>query len=92
MENVLDNHVGAYAGGNLYDFDNNIQLNWYPKRIIAHTRGAKSILELGLGHGYSTKLFSEHYDRYLVIDASEAVIENFHKKYPDLNVDIVKAF
>lgn len=92
MSNVLDTHVGAYEGKNLYDFDNNIQLNWYPKRVIGHTKGASSMLELGVGHGFSTKLFSEHFNRYVVVDASSAVIDNFHKKFPDLDVQIEQAY
>ena len=58
MSNMLDTHVKAYEGNSLYDFDNAILLNWYPKRIIGLASGAESLLELGLGHGYSTPLFS----------------------------------
>ena len=57
MDNILDSHVAAYEGQNQYDFDNNIMLNWYPYRIIKFTRDAKSILELGLGHGFTAKIF-----------------------------------
>ena len=32
-ENSLDNHVQAYQGLSIYDFDNTIQLKWYPQRI-----------------------------------------------------------
>ena len=49
MDNILDSHVAAYNGQNLYDFDNNIQLNWYPQRVLLLAENAKSILELGLG-------------------------------------------
>lgn len=92
MKNVLDSHVGAYEGKNIYDFDNNIQLNWYPKRVIAHTNGAKSMLELGVGHGFTSKLFSQHFERYVVIDASPAVIANFHSKFPEVDVHIEQAY
>ena len=34
MSNILDGHIKAYEGNNLYDFDNSILLNWYPKRIV----------------------------------------------------------
>lgn len=92
MDGILDSHVGAYDGTNLYDFDNNIQLNWYPKRVIHHTAGAKSMLELGVGHGFSTNLFSNHFERYVVIEASKAVINNFNKRFPANNVDIIEAY
>ena len=49
MDNILDSHVAAYNGRSLYDFDNNIQLNWYPQRVLRLAANAKSILELGFG-------------------------------------------
>ena len=92
MDNVLDSHVVAYNGQNLYDFDNNIQLNWYPKRVLRLAEKARSILELGLGHGITTAIFSNHFDRHLVLDASPAVIENFRKRFPDCRAEIVETY
>lgn len=92
MNNVLDTHVAAYNGQNLYDFDNNIQLNWYPQRVLRLTENVKSILELGLGHGFTTTIFSKHFDRHLVLDASPAVIENFRKRFPDCHTEIVETY
>ena len=67
MKNILDTHVKAYQGNNLYDFDNTIQLNWYPKRVLEHAKNAKSMLELGLGHGITTCFFSNHFDKHIVM-------------------------
>lgn len=92
MKNVLDNHVGAYEGHNLYDFDNEILLTWYPKRIIELSPDAKSLLELGLGHGFSTNIFSPFFQRHIVLDGSSAVIENFKKRYPDCRAEIVETY
>ncbi len=92
MDNILDSHVVAYNGQNLYDFDNNIQLNWYPKRVLRLAENAKSILELGLGHGFTTAIFSNHFDKHLVLDASPAVIENFRKRFPDCDAEIVETY
>jgi SAM-dependent methyltransferase len=93
MKNVLDEHVGAYEGQSLYDFDNEILLTWYPKRIMSLSPpDAKSILELGLGHGFSTSLFAPHFKRHVVLDGSLAVIENFKKRYPDCRAEIVETF
>ncbi len=92
MDNVLDSHVVAYNGQNLYDFDNNIQLNWYPKRVLRLAEKARSILELGLGHGSTAAIFSNHFDRHLVLDASPAVIENFRKRFPDCRAEIVETY
>lgn len=90
--NALDRHVGAYTGNTLYDFDNRIILNWYPPRIIARCQGAASLLELGLGHGFTTTLLAQHFDRHLVLDGSPAVIENFRKTYPECSVDICETY
>ena len=92
MKNILDEHVKAYAGQNLYDYDNNIQLNWYPQRILKFTKNAKSILELGVGHGITTNIFSKHFNRHIVLDASLAVIENFRNKFPNCDAQIVETY
>ena len=87
--NSLDVHVRAYEGDLQYDFDNEILLNWYPKRILEFAKGANSLLELGLGHGYTTDIFSKHFTKHIVLEGSKAVIENFNKKYPDCHCEIV---
>jgi len=92
MKNTLDAHVKAYEGQNLYDFDNHIQLNWYPQRILDLTRNAASILELGVGHGITTNIFSKYFSRHVVLDASSAVIENFRKNFPDCRAQIIETF
>jgi len=92
MKNKLDNHVLAYEGQNLYDFDNNILLNWYANRIITLTGGKGTLLELGLGHGFTTNIFTEYFDRHVVLDGSSAVIENFHSRFPTCKVEIIETW
>ncbi len=91
MGDKLDVHVKAYQG-NIYDFDNFIQLKWYPLRVIRLAEGRRSLLELGLGHGITTTVFEQHFNRHTVLDASGAVIENFLKKYPGSKANIVKTY
>lgn len=90
--NQLDAHLEAYQGKFIYEFDNKIQMNWYPKRIIDFTDSKNSVLELGLGHGISTNLFSDYFEKYRVIDASPAVIENFKTAFPNCDAEIVEAY
>jgi SAM-dependent methyltransferase len=92
MTNILDSYVDAYEGNSLYDFDNEIAHNWYPKRVLKFTENAGSMLELGLGHGITTNIFANHYPRYLVLDASPVVIESFKRRYPDCPGEIVEAY
>lgn len=90
MKDSLDNHVAAYQGGNLYDFDNEILLAWYPRRVVMHSKGARSVLELGLGHGYATDIFSRNFARQVALEGSPAVIDNFHKKFPECKAQIIE--
>lgn len=92
MNNTLDSHVQAYQGLSIYDFDNTIQLKWYPQRIVQFSQGAASLLELGLGHGITTEFFGRHFNRHVVVDASPAVIANFRQRYPESNVEIAESY
>lgn len=89
MDDHLDKHLAAYVGS-LYDFDNSIMLNWYPKRVLDACKQSKSILELGLGHGYTTGFFSQHFPRHVVLEASTAIIDNFNEKYPNHGAEIIE--
>jgi SAM-dependent methyltransferase len=92
MKNKLDVHVEAYEGENFYDFDNEILLTWYPQRILYKSKGAHSILELGLGHGFTTNIFSNNFDRHVVLEGSPAVVQNFKKRFPKCNAQIVETY
>jgi 2-polyprenyl-3-methyl-5-hydroxy-6-metoxy-1,4-benzoquinol methylase len=92
VENSLDNHVQAYQGLSIYDFDNTIQLKWYPERIVQFSKGASSLLELGLGHGITASIFESYFKRHVVIDASPAVIQNFRHRFPDSKVQIAESY
>jgi len=92
MKNMLDAHAPAYKGANLYDFDNEILLTWYPQRILRNSGGANSMLELGLGHGITANIFSKHFERHVVLEGSPGVIENFKEKFPACNTKIVETY
>lgn len=90
--NNLDDHVKAYQGLSIYEFDNAIQLKWYPLRIAGLCKGASSLLELGLGHGITANVFQNHFERHVVVDASPAVIENYRQRYPESKVEIIESY
>lgn len=90
MSNTLDKHIDAYKGNRLYDFDNEILLTWYPQRVLHHAGAAHSLLELGLGHGYTADIFSRRFERHVVLEGSPAVIQNFHEKYLHCRADIIE--
>lgn len=92
MSNALDTHVTAYKGNNLYDFDNEILLNWYPQRILQLSGSSGSLLELGLGHGFTTNIFANYFEQHVVLEGSPAVIRNFQEKHPECRAQIVQTY
>jgi SAM-dependent methyltransferase len=92
LNNHLDSFVAAYDAGFSYAFDNNIMLNWYPKRIMQLCPGKGSLLELGIGHGFTTHRFSQYFSRHVVIDGSASVIEKFRNQYPSCKAEVVQSY
>ncbi|QOG16775.1 methyltransferase domain-containing protein [Bradyrhizobium sp. SEMIA] len=90
--NQLDVHVAAYQGKNIYDFDNEIVLTWYPKRIAHVVKDPRSVLDLGLGHGFATEIFSDRCARHVVLEGSPAVIQNFKLKFPDNRSEVIETY
>lgn len=84
----LDTFSPAYNDEFQYALDNELVLNWYPGRIMALAKG-DSLLELGLGHGYSTTRFASHFTQHVVIDGSTEIITQFQRKYPECRAQIV---
>lgn len=91
-ENNLDTHVSAYNKSFKYELDNKLMLNWYAKRVISKL-GKGNLLELGVGHGYSSRKFSEVLGDYTILEGSSAVIEQFYNSNTDLNhVKIIETY
>jgi 2-polyprenyl-3-methyl-5-hydroxy-6-metoxy-1,4-benzoquinol methylase len=91
MNNPLDDHVEAYTRKSVYDFDNEIILNWYPKKILKYCKSRKSLLELGLGHGCTADILGFNFEKYLIIEGSKNIINNFRKLYPNSKVEIYES-
>ena len=72
--NKLDKVSSEYKPGSATEIENNLILNWYPKRVLDRLSGesTRSLLELGIGHGYTTALFNGYFERHVVIDGSPA--------------------
>ncbi len=92
MSNDLDTFIAAYSDSFGYAYDNNIILNWYPRRIMALCTKEQSLLELGIGHGFSTNRFSQFFGEHTVIDGSASVIGQFKAQYPDNTAEIVESY
>ncbi len=83
-------HVAAYQGTSIYDFDNRILLEWYSRRVLELTRGARSLLELGIGYGLTAQTFAGHFASHSILEGSPAVIANFRRNYPRPGPEIVE--
>ncbi len=84
----LDSYVEAYRDEFPYALDNRLMLNWYPQRIIGMAHG-ESALELGLGHGYSSNIFAQHFKRHCVIEGSMEVVRQYQRKNPASKVEVI---
>lgn len=92
MNNELDSYVSAYSGDNIYDFDNEIMLNWYASRITKFHNKDESVLELGLGHGFSSCVFENYFNNHIILEGSAQVIDNFKKTHQDFKSKIIKTY
>jgi len=92
--NKLDAVSSEYKPGGATEIENDLILNWYPKRIMKHLKGAEisSLLELGIGHGFTTRLFNKSFVRHVVVEGSPVVIHQFRENNSDLNIDLVEGY
>ena len=90
----LDNLTSQYTKGAVTEIENELILNWYPDRILAKICNDKpnSLLELGIGHGFTTCKFSKFFKRHEVIEGSQKVIDMFKREYPQNTSTIVHSF
>ena len=73
-------------------FENDLVLNWYPKRILERLLPGRSILELGIGHGITARIFDEVASRHVLIEGASVVIDQFRAEQPDLDCEIVQCY
>lgn len=78
----------VYNQSSVHNTEIMVTLKWYVQRIL-ELAPKGSLLELGIGFGESTRLFSEHFTRHVVIDSSQEVISQFKKSHDANTVQIV---
>lgn len=92
MKKDLNAVSSEYRPNAATEIENNLILNWYPYRIIRRFGHAASLLELGLGHGYTARVFTGACKRHVVIDGASVVIEQFRRNTPDFRGEIVESY
>lgn len=92
----VEQELEAYTDKNIYDFDNKLMINYYPVRIMEilkeNNKTYSSILECGIGHGYSTKVFNKYFARHVVLDADKIFINHFQRENPECSAEIIETF
>lgn len=92
---MIHQNIAVYEKNNIYEFDNNIILHEYPRRIaeIIYDEGeAQNCLELGIGHGYTTEFFSNFFQRHIVLEGDPKIIDRFRKKFPNVQSEIIETY
>lgn len=91
--NKLDTVTSQYKPGATTEIENDLILNWYPKRILKHLEntGAQSLLELGVGHGYTAQVFNHYFKRHIILEGSSVVIDLFREKN-NKNIEVIHTF
>lgn len=87
--NKLDNFKNAYENTHKISLENNLILNWYPKRIVKKINNKDSLLELGIGHGYTSLLFNKEFKYHTIIEGSKEIINTFEEKHKSFKAKIV---
>ena len=85
----LNSYASEYSPNAATEIENNLILHWYPRRILSRFNMADSLLELGLGHGFTAELFAKVCNRHVIVDGASAVIDQFRQKHPDFNGELV---
>lgn len=92
MSKNLNSVASEYFPNAQTELENHLILNWYPQRIIRRFSHVPSILELGVGHGLTSSQFAKACDRYVVIEGSQVVIDQFHSNNPRFSGEVVHAY
>lgn len=89
MTTTLNQRKEAYDEH--FVLDTTLMHEWYPRRVTAIADGT-SMLELGLGHGFTTAYLAQRFRPYRVIDGSPEMIERFRDRFALPQVDIVESW
>ncbi len=86
----IEDSAQGYHGQ--YNDENIRNITWISKRIVEHADDSSEILELGLGDGTTTRIFSEHFDQVYTLDGSEELIGRFKQDGGPDNVELIATF
>lgn len=85
----LNSVASEYRPNAATEIENDLILHWYPKRILSRLNLVDSLLELGLGHGFTAELFAKACNRHVIVDGASTVIDQFKQKHIDFTGELV---
>lgn len=88
----LDAVTSEYLPNAATSIENELILHWYPKRIVQRFGFCESILELGIGHGYTPALFNSVCRRHVIVEGSQLVIDLFQERNPSFSGEVVFSY
>lgn len=92
MSDDLDAVSSEYLPNATTAIENDLILNWYPKRIVRRFKHCRSLLELGIGHGFTADIFNTASDRHVLVEGSQLVIDQFKAAHPAFNAELVYGY
>lgn len=84
----LDSVASEYLPNASTAIENNLILHWYPQRIINRFGHCESLLELGIGHGFTAPIFNTTCERHVIVEGSKAAINRFKKNTPGFSAEL----
>lgn len=90
--NDLDAVSSEYFPNSVTAIENDLILHWYPKRITKRIGECDSLLELGIGHGFTSAIFNEICVQHTIIEGSQLVINQFKENHPGFNAELVQDY
>jgi len=87
--NQLDEFTSEYSPDSPTAIENDLLLHWYPKRVVKRFGHCESLLELGIGHGYTAAIFFAACDRHVIVEGSPVMMGRFRESHPDFGAELV---
>lgn len=92
MSENLDAVSSEYRPNGATAIENDLILHWYPKQIVKRMGHVNRLLELGIGHGYTAKLFNTACNEHVIIDGAPSVITQFQSRHPDFKGRVIEGY
>lgn len=92
MSQDLNAVASEYKPNAATEIENDLMLHWYPQRIIDRMGHVDTLLELGLGHGFTAEIFNKVCAQHTIVDGASTVIEQFHRNHPEFTGRIVESY